>query len=348
MSSDQDQPGCGPGLRAPGHTALEAFESPRRWTARRIGTQIAGLILSLGLLLWVVSLALGEGNAESLQRLRDASASQIGAIVVLSLASIALNGLLFWVTLLPLKRVSARETIGINCLATFLSVLPFKISVFVRIALHHRLHDLRFKQIIAWTAAMGALALAVLLPLGLVSLWRERIDALWVGGIALSVGACVAAGIALGRAADRVRWLHTASAGASDVVRHTGPVLSHVVIRLMDMAVLSARFGAAAWIAGVALSVESALLLATTFFLLTVLNPFGTVGPREWGVAAMAGIVGVEQDALALVALLVTGAELLAAGVASVPFAMWLRPGRVLLGGRGQKDERPPGGGRSG
>jgi len=123
-----------------------------------------------------------------------------------------------------------------------------------------------------------------------------------------------------------------------DVVRHPRAVAGHAGLRLVDMTVLTGRFLAAAWIAGITMSAEHAALMATTFFLLTIMNPFGTVGPREIGVGALAKPLGADPQAFALVALVVTGSEVLIAGVASIPIGFWLRPGRTLLAGHPRDD----------
>ena len=306
------------------------LENPRGWSPGRIVAQCVGALISLALFGWALSLALSDTNQASWDAMRDADVRIVAALVGLSFLSLVLNGLMFWITLLPLRRLQPIEVIGVNAIATFLSILPFKVGLATRVLIHHRRDGVRFRFIIAWVAAMGALALATLLPLAAAGLWRKDLDAVWwltaIGGVVL----CNVLGILLGRFSTHNPWLARLSLGSHQIVRNAGVVSGHLVLRLADIAILASRFLAAASIASVILPADQAVLVATTYFLLSVLAPAGTLGFREAGVAALGFTQGFDERALALVALIVSMAEILAAALLALPAAINLRPDRLL------------------
>ncbi len=321
------------GLRAPEGMTLGAIEGRVGWTRRRLALQGVGLLLGLSLLGWAISLAAGESNRASWQAMRHAPAGLAFGLVGLSVVGVVLNGLLFWITLRPLHRLRPFEVIGVNAIATFLSALPMKMGLATRALIHHRRDGVRLRVMVAWVAAMGALALATLAPLGFAGLWRGRLDGLWwataIGGAAL----CNALGVALGRAAQRRPWLARLSMGSWEIVRHPTVVLAHLALRLADVAVLAGRFAFAAAIAHVPIENGQAMLIATTYFLLSVTAPAGTLGFREAGVAAVAMMQGLDERALALVALTVSVAEFAAGALLAAPAVIALRPDRLLRRG---------------
>lgn len=320
------------GLHSPEGTPLEAMQMPRRWTRGRIALQALGLVVGLGLLAWALSLALGEGNRRSLEAMRHAPAWQALLLVALTATSVVLNGLMFWAVLRPVRKLAALDVVCVNTIATFLSILPFKLGLLMRALIHHRRDGVRFGMLVSWVAAMAALALSVLLPLGAAGLWRGRIDALWWITAAGGIVACNALGVVLGRLASR-GWpiLHRLSFGADAMVRHPGAVGVQAVIRIADIAVLAARFLVAAMIADRAMTPDQALLLATTYFLITLLTPAGTLGFREMGVAALGPASGLDHDAVALIVVIVSACDVATAGALSLPAALRLRPDRLLL-----------------
>ncbi|MEM8834957.1 MAG: lysylphosphatidylglycerol synthase domain-containing protein [Planctomycetota bacterium] len=323
------------GLHSPGGTALEAIEPTRRWTPGRIVLQSIGFVVSIGLLVWAASRAFGAENRESVDRLLDAPLWAVGVFVLLTAGGIALNGLMFWLTLRPLGgRVPAIDMIATNALCTFLAILPFKLGAVARVLIHKRRDGIHFKRIVPWFAAMTALAVAAMLPLAAASAWRGQIDALWwLLGVGGGV-ACVALGVWLSRIAERVKALRWMSVGAYEVTRdaRTGALVT--LCRWGDVATLAGRFLLAAWIVQTPMGVGDAVLQATLFFLISVAAPAGTLGMREAGVAGLALAQSKDGADIALVALTITAAELVTSGVLGVLAAWRLRVDRVLLSRR--------------
>jgi hypothetical protein len=137
-------------------------------------------------------------------------------------------------------------------------------------------------------------------------------------------------GVVLGRLAGRVRWLRVAGLGSHEIVRHPGAVLAHLGLRVADAGVLTGRFMTAAAMADVPMPAERAVLLSTTYFLLSVVTPAGTLGFREMGVAALGLASGADESGVALVALIVTGAELVVSGAGALVGMAVVRPDRLV------------------
>lgn len=327
-------PAAEQGLHSAEGTLLEAAESPRKWSARRIAMQVIGLLIGLGLLGWAVSLSMSPQNQKSFEAMRQAPLIEVAVLLGLSFASLVLNGLMFWITLRPVRKLRAVDVVLTNSMATFLSILPFKLSLVMRILIHHRRDGVRFKVLVAWVAAMGALGMAVLLPFVGATLWRGGLDLWWWIAALAGVVACNALGVLLGRAAERWTILKKLSFNSDMIVRNISAVAGHGVFRLIDTAVLAGRFLASAAIADQFMPIDQAILVSTAYFLLSVLAPAGTLGFREGGVAALVALPGISgglgAEQIALVALVVTAAEMLASGVLAIIAFIIIRPDRLI------------------
>ena len=273
----------GAGLHAPPQGGLRGgIFGAARPLAKRSGTRLAlqglGFLVGLGLLAWALALALSEKNRRSLEMIADAERSTIAWLLLVSAASVLLNGLMFWVVLRPLKKLNPWDVMLTNAVAAFLSILPFKINLLTRLLIHHRRDGVSVRDILSWLAAMTVLALSVLVPVGLAGWWRGRIDGVWW---ALSIGGTVLMallGWCAGRAALRWKVLGVMSLGSDRIARHWPTIAAHAVLRWGDIALLCARFLLAASAAHVDIPAEQVVLLATTYFLLSVFAPAGALG----------------------------------------------------------------------
>jgi len=341
MTAPADDPRSAPERPDPGlhitHAPLpEPLDERRRWSPVRIVLQILGMAIGLALLGWAVSLAMSDENAAALKHIRNASPGPVVLLALLSATGIILNGLMFWIVLRPLHRLGAIDTALTNAIAVCLAVLPFKLGLLVRVTIHHRRDGVSLKDMVAWFAAISALALAVLVPLAAAGLWRGRLDALWwltsVGGIVV----ISAAAVVCGRLSEHHRWLARLSLGSWRIVRHPAPVVAHGAFRIADIAVLSVRFMVAAMIAGQSLGFSDAVLFATVYFFLSAIVPTGNLGFREVGVALVASRTGMDSSTMALIVLIVTAGEWgMALLLGSIGW-LRLRPDR-LLWGRGKR-----------
>lgn len=306
------------------------MEPPSRRSRGALALQTFGFLLSLGALTWAISLAMSEGNRENLARLRHADTGTLALLGAATIASVIVNGLMFWATILPARRLKAIDVVATNSIAVFLSILPFKLGLVTRVLIHHRRDAIPFKLIVAWMGAMAALGLAVFVPLGAAGLWAKSIDARWALAAGLGILLTHAIGYACARAAKRQRWLSRLSLGADELLSDPRVLCGVGLMRLLDAGLLSARFLIASRIAGHDLNMAQATLMGTTFFLITVLSLGGALGFREGGIAALALAMGMDEKALALIALMVSGSEVVISGLMAAGSCFIIRPDKLL------------------
>lgn len=301
-------------------------------TGQVIGQAIGGII-GLTLLVWALTVVLSEENREQLDRALNAPASLTLTLIGLSGASIVLNGLMFWITARPIRRLHPLNVIGVNAIATFLSVLPAKLGLAVRGLVHNRRDGMPFRDVVAWLAAMSALGLAALIPIGIVSRWRLELDWVWLALAVGGVAATHALGIVLGKWCARGAlggWLARLSLGSWRIVRHPAPVAAHAVLRLADLSVLAGRFLVAAAILGMMLPIEHAVLLGAMFFFFSVVAPAGTLGTREAAVAEIGVALGLDRHSVYTAVLIVAVIEMLTSLTLAAIASLWIRPDRII------------------
>ncbi len=320
----------------------------------RAAVQVIGFLLGIAALGWCITRALQPENREQFARLGEAPASALLAILALTAVSIVLNGLIFWATLLPIRRLRAPDVVAVNAIATFLAYLPFKLGAVVRVLIHNRRDHVPLATIAAWFASVAAVIVAALVPPALASVWRGRMDALWYGA---GLGGIVVLGVSLIavarwfrgerglermhsildplrlRAAQRFLqsrvWTHLHD--AFTILSSPGVVAGTIGLRLADTAVQAGRFLIAASILGQPLAVEQAVLVSVTFFLIGVVSPTGMLGFREAGAAGLAGVLAfATSEQFAPVALVVGGAEAIVNLAGAAVGLAWLRPDRLL------------------
>lgn len=327
----------------------------------RAAVQVVGFLAGLAALAWCVQQALEPRNREQIAKLSEAPAWSLAAILGLTAASIALNGIIFWATLRPVRRLRPADVLAVNALATFLAYLPFKLSAITRVLIHNRRDGVPLAIIGAWFGSVGLVLIVAMVPSALAGLWRNGIDAWWFllgpGGTAvLGIGMIAmsrtfrgeagvtrmeavlrAVGLGAGGRLLRSRfWLHLHE--AFTILSSPGAVAGTIALRLVDTGVQAARFVIAAQILGQPLAIEQAVLLAVTFFLIGVVSPTGMLGFREAGAAGMAGVLAfATSEEFAAVALTVGAAEAIVNLAGAALGLAWLRPDRLLR-------KRDPGG----
>ncbi len=325
-----------PGLRRTHSPLLTPLSTRGRFTWGRIAFQVIGMAIGIAVFIWAVRLVLAPENQEQLRALTSAPPREIALLALLTAAGVCVNGALFWIALRPLRKLPLTDVIAVNAIATFLSVLPFKLNLLTRVLIHHRRDHVPFRDLIAWLGAVAALGLAGLIPLAGASVWRGTLDPLWWAAAAGGLVAFGALAVWLGRLSADHKWLATLSLGSWRIVRHPTPVVASLGVRLVDVALLAGRFLVVASIIGVDLTASHAVILATLWFALSVAAPTGTLGYRE-GLLVVVGSGGLDAGAVATLALGVMVAEVVVSGALAIAGALWLRLDRlfILRSGRG-------------
>jgi hypothetical protein len=324
---------------------------PSRW---RLVAQIAAFAVGLAILFLFIHKAAAPENREKFDKLWQAPARDIAALLALSLASLALNGGIFWVTLFPVRRLRPLEVIAVNAGATLLAYLPLKLSALSRFVIHNRRDHVPLFTIAAWMGAVGVSMAASLAPPILAAVWRKHVDGLFIAAtfaglivtycltLAISTVFAHARGLArLHRLTDPLNlkllnrimhsaWFHNFHAGFA-MLAHPVTLALSMLFRAGDLLVQAARFALAAQVVGVALTWEEAILVATTFFLIGVVSPAGNLGTREGGATAFASLLpDLPSGSFIVVTLVVSASEMITNAVCGLTGLIYLRPDRLL------------------
>lgn len=344
---------------APSSDAPDAPFPPRRRTGPgakpgtlRAAVQLAGFGVGVTMIVWAIRTVMSPDNQAALDKLRDATAGQIITLMALAAGSLVLNAIIFWSVIRPVHRLRLSDMVAVNALATFLSYLPFKVSVVCRWIVHNRRDGVHNLTIGAWFVVVAGLTVVTVAPMWLAFARPDTAGHWWwlvvAGAIAVAhTIAWQAARFVRGpRGMARLRrfglpehwahreWFARLHDGAS-MSADGHSVWVSTVARVMDIASFGLRFAIAAHIIGVELSTEEALLIGLAYFVVGVVSPFGTVGTREAGALAMAVGAGVvsaelEQDALLTAILLVTVSEAVTSLIGAGLALAWLRADRLL------------------
>ena len=336
---------------------------PRRRKLLRVGIQVLGFAAGVASMAWCISKAFKSDPHDPVnkfERLLHAPRHLLVAMFALSFATMVINGLLFWVGLLPVRRLRATDVVATNGISSFLAYLPLKAGAIVRVLIHNRRDGVPLLTIGAWFASMGVVIVAAFGPPLLAVLVLGPINRTWllaVGAMEIAGGVATVVGARLFRGQRGIERL-TSIADALhlpaikrflrsgvwsklhpgfEMIASPWTVAASMVLRAMDVCVHSGRFLVAAAILGVELPLSQAMPISLTFFLIGVVSPAGMAGLREGAATGLAGILlakaGADEDSyadFAKVALLVTATEAIVFLASAAVGIAWLRPDRLL------------------
>lgn len=340
---------------APDHppAAPEPVSRPR---GVKVIVQIVGFLGGLALLGWCVTLAFNPSNREQLEKVRELAPSRVALLAALSLATILLDGLIFWFTLRPVRRLAPVDVVATNAVATFLNYLPFKLGLISRFVIHNRRDGVPVLTIFAWMAALAMGILSTYAPVVLVSLARPNVDGLWLAMVALALALSFvivwqssrlfAGEIGLTRldalagairlpilrrffASGMFRHLHAGFAMLADA-RCLAAVFA---LRILDLGLQAWRYHAAFDALGQPIAAEKSVLIAAGYMMIGVVSPFGMAGTREGGITWLItrfGLEGVTASGVAVVVLLVGAFAAVSAITLAAAGLAWLRPDKLL------------------
>jgi hypothetical protein len=320
-----------------GDESVELQARKGAWSPKRLIIQAIGAAIGITLLWWALHLARSGDNAQAIERLKEAPPAKVAVMLGLSALSLILNGVMFWLTLLPLKRIPAGETVAANCIATNLSILPFKLSLIVRSLVHIRKHGVSWKQMAAWYAAFGGLTLGTMAIVASLMYWWARkgkgIDltllVLIALGLAAFMGVVHLGGRMIPLVAKAFPKLGMLSLGAEKIAMTPGVVAGHIGLRVLDLLTYGLRFWIAASIVGLDLKFAQAIQVGSINMTLRAVAPAGTLGFTEAGTAALGSLMGLEPDTLALLALMYTAGEFMASLPLAIAAWIWLAPHKL-------------------
>ena len=334
-----------------------AASKPRR-RGMRIAFQLLGFVLGLALLAWCIAGALSESNRAQLAKLGDASFAAVAGLIFLCIASLACNGAIFWCAIRPVRKLNALDVQATNAVGTLLAYAPFKLSLLFRILIHTRRDGVPLLMVGGWFAAVAIGITAGTLPLFVTSLVLGRVTPIFaasvLGGLLvlhlviwrLSAVFAREKGLALlQRLADRLtpsviaRFTRSGSFvnlhAAFDMLSHPWYLALQMVLRAVDLCLLSARLLLAASVLGVSISASQSVIYAAVHFALGALSPTGALGTREGVTAGLASVIDPAlADQLKLVLLVVLAVESAVTLGAAALGLVRLRPDRLLRAAR--------------
>ena len=269
-------------LAAPEEVEAELEETRRRYLSwRRLLLQAAAFVVGAALVAWLVYRA--TSNPQMWERLREASAGQVVALLGCSLASLVINGAIFWLAVRPVHRLPFLELQWVNAMAGMLNYAPVRLGVVARIAWHLRVDRMHVRHIVAWFASV---TVTVLVPLGAAvaaAMTARRLDGLFLLVLAVLV---IAAGLILPRLAS-LPAVRRRAHGAEKVLTDPFALWGCLILRVVDLSLWSLRMMIAVSILGIHLSAQQSFMLAMANLAIT-LNPLGRVGFHEATVALVA------------------------------------------------------------
>ncbi len=313
---------------------------PARWSPLKVTVQVLGFAIGLTLFAWCVSVALRPRNRESLDRLLDAPLWVLSSLLGCAVLSLLLNGSLFWFLIRTVRSIGWRSVVAVNSVATCLNYLPFKLSVVARFVIHNRRDNLPVTLILAWLAAAGVVILGAIAAPIAATFWRGRVDAVWVvvttAGLLVTGGSVVVMARFLRRAApgsfiSKVLSFRPVAPLTPAIVMLAdgGAIAASFAVRTIDLACVAARFWLAAHACGTPIGMSTAVLAASTYFLIGVVTPAGALGAREGGTTLLAGSVlhlpDVGNESFAVVTLVASASEMIVNLVAAAISGLWLR-----------------------
>lgn len=334
-------------------------DTGRANTGRRplvIALQLAGFLVGLALLAWCAKIAFSGENREALTNLGDAPPKLVVMLILLSALGVMLDGLTIWLVLRPVRRIQLSGMLATNALATFLSLLPFKLSVMTRVAIHRKRDGVPLAIIGPWFAAVGAVMMAAVTPILLLAAWRQTIDALWITLLVLSLLGVTAmlsiaartlggqSGLRLIQACAEkqpIRLIERMTKSETFVLLDEGlamladfkNTLAAVGLRVLYIIAMAARLFVASRIVGNPLPTDQSLFGSVAYFFIGIASPVGALGAREGGTAKILEWFGaIDFEQLAVIMLVVTGSEVLANTALAAIGIAWLRPDRLIRG----------------
>lgn len=295
----------------------------------------AGYAVGLGLLAWCIQFALGQGDWS---KVRAASPGLVASLVIASIVSILINGLLFRLTLETVLPVIDREgkprrvvlpTLAaiswVNWVCTLANFTPMRLGMIARVTYHMRVDRLRWMEIVNW---FGLELLTFLIPIGGALGATLLLRSFGLAWVVLAIGLTAVGGVA-------VWWI-----ASFPIVRRIGgesariggdghALLICLPIRLVDLASNGVRTWCAAQMLGLDLNLADATALACAG-LLASLGPLGRLGFREAGFAVVAqllakgGFDGGVDAAFVQLSIIDSAGEVIAAMIGGIPLSFWM------------------------
>lgn len=250
---------------------------------RRALIQALGFLAGLALVVWVVKGAIDAASDPSragiLESLRTAWAQRPMLIIGISLTtaiSLIIDGALFWMVLLPVRRLAFMEIQWLTFVTATSNFFPIRLGIPVRYAYALLANRLTFKEATVWFVAV---TLVVLVSLVAVVAATALVP---VPGFSWAILVL----IGLGVSALLLQWAMKLPVAATRIgtwslmITNPGTYWTGTVLRVVEVLLWIVRMWCAAEILNLGLSFATVTVLGVAA-IAVMLNPFGRIGFRE-------------------------------------------------------------------
>ncbi len=260
-----------------------AEPTPRLMSRGKIALQVGGFLVGIALMAWVIQGAIETANDPTRRGILDLLQSAwqdrpwlIVGIVATTVGSMIIDGALFWLVLLPVRRLAFMEIQWLTYAAALSNLFPVRLGVPVRYAYHMRANRMTFWQCTAWFVAVTLVILAALGAVVVATVIDGHPDTLWT---VIVLAALAAGGLAL-------RWVVTLGPiksrlhGWDRMLSNQGAYWSGAVLRVIEIVLWIVRMWCAAEILNLGLDFATVTILGVAAITM-MLNPLGRLGFRE-------------------------------------------------------------------
>lgn len=250
---------------------------------RRAAVQVIGFIAGLALVAWVVKGAIETaqdptraGILESVRAAWDARPWLVAGLAITTALSLVIDGALFWLVLLPVRRLGFMEIQWLTFVTATSNFFPVRLGIPVRYAYALLANRLTFVQATAWFIAV---TLVILVSLGAVVAATALVPVpgpMWAGLVvlALAIG-----GLVLMRTAQ-LPPVHRRMGEWTRMLTTPRTYWTGTVLRVLEVLLWIVRMWCAAEILELGLSFATVTVLGVAA-IAVMLNPFGRIGFRE-------------------------------------------------------------------
>ena len=258
-----------------------ATSLPSGW---RLVVQLVGFLIGALFIAWLVRDAMnGEGWDEIFDR---ATPGILVGLLGCSLASLFINGAIFWIQLRPVKKESFWVLQGVNCTASLLNYAPIRLGIVSRYIYHMRVDRMGFLFITSWIFAIAVLLLCVMGSATLASVLHPQIDIWW---FLITLAPLVLVVLILPLLVE-LPLVHRLAKGSERMLSDRRILVFALALRFLDLGAWAGRIWFATHIVDTGLTGGDVLLL-TVAAVLVSLNPLGRLGYREAAVRWLAPVL---------------------------------------------------------
>ena len=261
-------------------------ENSRLLSTRKLITQSLGFVVGLALLIWCITIAVKGGEGEGISgwaRIREANILLVVGLIGCTLISLFVNGIIFWLVILPVKNLGLWRMEWLNLVTGVLNYAPIRAGLLARIAYNLRVDRLTLLQLGGWFLALAfTMALTLSACILATIVWRS-FDLVWIG---IVLGQIVLGGLLMWAVMGHPLIIRHGK-GMDQMLRKPACLWGAIGLRLLDIAAFVGRMACAAAILGLSLPFADVMLLGFAAIALS-LNPLGRIGFREAAVAFVA------------------------------------------------------------